>query len=52
MVVIDPLRRWTIDPSRFASKSRNTPFAGWEVQGRVTHTLVAGRAVFTAPEEG
>jgi dihydroorotase len=51
VVVLDPARRWVVDPTRFASKSRNTPFAGWDVQGRVTHTLVAGRVVFTAPAE-
>lgn len=52
VVVIDPEVVWTVDPSRFASKSRNTPFAGWEVRGRVARTFVAGREVFRAPGEG
>ena len=52
VVVIDPDGAWTVDPSRFASKSRNTPFAGWEVRGRVTRTYVAGREVYRAPGEG
>lgn len=51
LAVIDPERRWRVDPSGFASKGRNTPFAGWEVQGRVVRTFVAGREVYTAPGE-
>ena len=46
VTVIDPDARWTIDPQRFASRARNCPFAGWEVRGRVTHTLVGGRVVY------
>jgi len=37
---------YTIDPNKFASKSRNTPFAGMPVKGRVTHTIVSGRLVY------
>jgi len=48
VVVFDPSGRWTVDPARFRSKSRNTPFAGWDVRGRVVQTLVDGRAVFAA----
>lgn len=39
---------YTIDPEKFASKSRNTPFAGASVRGRITHTIVAGRIVYEA----
>lgn len=45
LTVIDPNAEWTIDPSKFFSKSRNTPFAGRKVKGRVTHTLLSGRLV-------
>jgi dihydroorotase len=48
VVVIDPGLTWEIDPTRFRSKSRNTPFAGWKVKGRVTMTLVGGRVVYRA----
>jgi dihydroorotase len=48
IVVIDPGLTWEIDPARFRSKSRNTPFAGWKVKGRVTMTLVGGRVVYRA----
>ena len=43
VVVFDPDERWTVDPMRFNSKSRNTPFAGRELQGRVVHTFFEGR---------
>lgn len=35
VTVIDPHATWTIDPSKFRSKSRNTPFAGWSVRGQI-----------------
>jgi len=40
--VLDPDVRWTIDPQRFASKSRNTPFAGRSVRGRAELVFVGG----------
>jgi dihydroorotase len=46
LVVIDPAGRWSVDPARFRSKSRNTPFAGWDLTGRVVRTLVGGVTVF------
>ena len=46
VVVFDPEARWTVDPDRFASRSRNTPWAGRELAGRVVRTLVGGRTVF------
>jgi len=49
VVVFDPEAKWTVDPDKFLSKSRNTPFAGWELRGRVERTFVGGRTVFVAP---
>ena len=46
VTIIDPEAHWTIDPSRFASRGRNCPFAGREVRGRVVQTLVGGRIVY------
>jgi dihydroorotase len=46
VTILDPQAQWEVDPSQFRSKSRNTPFAGWKVKGRVTTTIVAGRVVF------
>jgi dihydroorotase len=45
ITVVDPAAEWTVDPSAFLSKSRNTPFAGRTVRGRVTDVLVGGRHV-------
>ena len=48
VTVFDPDREWTVDPLRFKSKSRNTPFAGWRLRGAVAATFVGGREVFRA----
>ncbi len=47
VVLLDPAHRWTIDPSAFLSKSRNTPFAGFRAVGRAVRTLVAGETVWS-----
>jgi dihydroorotase len=45
LVVFDPAAEWTVVPAKLASKSRNTPYAGRTVRGKVRHTLLAGTAV-------
>lgn len=47
VMVFDPEVRWVVDPAAFLSKSRNTPFGGWELAGKVERTLVGGVTVFT-----
>jgi dihydroorotase len=42
VTIIDPDCEWTIDAERFHSKSRNTPFDGWQVHGRAVATIVGG----------
>ncbi|MFO0951868.1 MAG: dihydroorotase [Isosphaeraceae bacterium] len=42
VTIIDPEARWKIDPEKFLSKSRNTPYGGWEVRGRAHTVIVAG----------
>jgi dihydroorotase len=49
VTVMDPAARWTVVSKRFLSKSRNTPFEGWELVGRATLTVVGGRAVWELP---
>ena len=39
-----------VDPSRFESKSRNTPFGGWKLKGLPVLTIVAGRVVYPFAE--
>jgi dihydroorotase len=48
VTVFDPKEKWTVDPTTFRSKSRNTPFTGWELTGRPRATVVGGRIVFGA----
>jgi dihydroorotase len=45
LCVFDPNERWVVDSTRFASKSRNSPFEGWKLAGRVRHTLLRGEPV-------
>ena len=46
ITVFDPKATWTVDPTAFHSKSRNTPFAGRELTGKVIHTFFRGEPVF------
>jgi len=50
VAIVDQQEQWEVDPTKFRSKSRNTPFAGWKVKGRVTTTIVGGRVVFEADQ--
>ena len=43
--VIDAAQTWVVDAARSASKSRNTPWAGWKLTGRVRHTILRGEPV-------
>jgi dihydroorotase len=42
LTVFDPTARWTVRADRLASRSRNTPYHGRELRGRVVHTLLRG----------
>ena len=46
VVLMDPSHAWAVDPSKFYSKSQNTPFAGWNVKGKVIKTIVGGMVVY------
>ena len=46
LVLFDPDEEWTVDPEQFASKARNTPFAGWKVKGKVKYTIVKGQVIY------
>ena len=47
VVLFDPKARWTYDAKKTRSRSRNTPFDGWQLYGRVVTTIVGGRVVYT-----
>ena len=42
VMIIDPAASWTVDRDLVASKSRNTPFHGYELPGVITHTFFNG----------
>lgn len=44
LTLVDSAYRGLVDPAGFASRSRNTPYEGRELPGRVTHTFLRGRA--------
>ena len=46
VTVFDPRIEWNVEPAKFLSKSRNTPFVGWNLRGRTVVTLVGGVVVF------
>jgi dihydroorotase len=46
--IFDPHHAWRVTPSALRSQGRNTPFAGYELVGRTTTTLVGGQVVFEA----
>ena len=46
VTLIDPKRAWTVEAEKFFSLGRNTPFDGWELTGRATHTIVEGEVVW------
>ncbi len=46
ITLIDPGLSWRVDVNSFASKSMNSPFQGWTLQGRAVATIVAGRVKY------
>jgi dihydroorotase len=52
VVVFDAEAQWTVEPSKFYSKSRNTPFAARQLRGRVKRTVVGGVSVHVEEEGG
>ena len=49
VTVFDPARRWSVRASEFASRSRNSPFDGWELPGTIMLTVVAGAVAYREP---
>jgi dihydroorotase len=48
--VIDPAEKWIVDPAAMASRSRNTPYAGRALIGKVRHTVLRGEPVVIGGE--
>ena len=50
VTLFDPDARWKVDPHKFVSKGRSTPFAGWELAGAPAATIVGGSVVWQRVE--
>jgi len=50
ILIFNPSLEYSIDISKFHSKSKNSPFDGWKVKGKVIHTLVKGKTAYSANE--
>lgn len=47
--IFDPSAHWVLNANTMVSRGKNSPFLNWELQGKVTHTLLAGNLVYEAP---
>jgi dihydroorotase len=47
VTVFDPKKKWTFDAAKSNSKSKNTPFDGWQFTGKVVATIVGGKIVYS-----
>lgn len=47
ITLLDPDLEWTVDKEQSFSRSRNTPFHGWELKGRAVRTIVGGQTVWS-----
>lgn len=48
LMIADLDKQWTVDPEKFVSKGKNTPFGGYELQGVVLYTIVDGEIKYQA----
>lgn len=48
VTVFDPKKKWTFEASKSRSKSKNTPFDGWQLAGKVVATIVDGAIVYSS----
>ena len=46
VTIFDPKKKWTFEAAKSLSKSRNTPFDGWQLQGKVVASIVGGTIVY------
>jgi dihydroorotase len=50
VTIFDPEKAWTVDEKRFHSRSRNTPFSGWQLKGKAVTVIVGGRVLMREGE--
>ena len=46
ITIFDPAKKWTYRAANSLSKSKNSPFDGWKLQGQVMATIVGGQVIF------
>ena len=46
ITLFDDKEEYSINPSKFKSRSKNSPYEGWKVRGKILRTLVNGKTVF------
>src|SRR5215475_3990347 len=46
VVLFEPAQQWRMEAEKLRSKSKNTPFSGWELTGKIVLTMVGGRVVY------
>ena len=46
ITIFDPDEEWIVDPEKFKSKARNTPFTGMKLRGKIKYTIVAGKVAY------
>jgi len=47
ITIIDSDKKWTVNKKEFRSKSKNSPFIGWKLSGKVMYTIMGGRVVYS-----
>ncbi|HOJ39003.1 MAG TPA: dihydroorotase [bacterium] len=50
LVVFDPQKEWVYRREKVISRSKNSPFLGWTLKGRVVYTLVGGQIAYRSPD--
>jgi len=48
ITLVDPDQEWVFEENAIASKSKNSPFIGWSLKGRVEATIFGGKIVYQA----
>lgn len=46
--IYDPEDEWQLDPAAMRSRGKNTPFTGWNLQGKVRYTIIGGKLIHSA----
>jgi dihydroorotase len=49
VTLLNPTKKWTLSAELILSKSHNSPFVGWNLQGQIVKTIVSGRVVYECP---